>query len=262
MVAAVVKKKRAAGTLAGMVIVNLVIATSLALAPGRRAEAHPEVSPQLVNRYLSVMVLGDRLEYFITLLYGQLPAGEERKRLDSDGDRQIASDELDRAAAAWKGRAAELARLDLDGRPIDLAAARASVQLGAEQGVTSAPLVVEIYGATALASGTHQIRLEPGWDPPRAGETELSLDLSPDWTLMKSRSGHGPEGQARLFRFEGPRPSEVADRSATFTIGPAPARSSGSRLTLVAAAIAAAAGIALALELRRRQRRRPGSQLS
>jgi len=64
MVAAVVKKKTAALALALLALV----------AP--RAGAHPEVAAQLVNRYLSVIVLGDRLEYFVTLLYGPLPAAD------------------------------------------------------------------------------------------------------------------------------------------------------------------------------------------
>ena len=52
--------------------------------------AHPEVSPQLVNRYLAVIVLGDRLEYFVTLLYGPLPAVDVRKADGRRPRRQIA----------------------------------------------------------------------------------------------------------------------------------------------------------------------------
>jgi hypothetical protein len=249
MVDAVVKKKHLAGRLLA------TVACAFALVSPGPAAAHPEVTPQFVNRYLSVMVLGDDLQYFVTFLFGALPAVDERKRLDRDGDGQIAPAELDAATAAWKARAAELVRFSVDGQPLSLAAAKASVQLGAEQGVAGAPLVVEVYGTQPLAPGPHQLRVEPLWDPPRLGETELSLDLSPDWTLVSSSQGHGPAGASRLFRLEGPRPSASADRSATFSIAPAAAPRGNSRLMLVAAIVAGLSGIALALELRRRQRR-------
>jgi hypothetical protein len=242
MVAAVVKKKT-----------PWLLALAALIAPGPAA-AHPEVSPQLVNRYLSVMILGDRLEYFVTFLYGPLPAVGERKKMDLDGDGTIGPVELDQATAQWKARAAALARLSLDGQPLPLDGATASVQLGPDQSTGAAPVVVELYGSRPLPAGKHQVRLEPTWDPPRLGETELTLDLSPDWELVASRQGHGPEESRRRYRFEGPRPSVAADRSATFTLQPSsgPARKP---TVFIAAAIAALAGLALFLELRRRQRR-------
>jgi hypothetical protein len=246
MVAAVVKKKTA-----GLALALVVIAA----AP--RAGAHPEVAPQLVNRYLSVIVLGDRLEYFVTLLYGPLPAADERRSMDADGDRKISAAELERATAEWKRRAPELAKFGVDGKDLPLESATASVQLGAEEGVGPAPLVVELYGSRPLAAGTRQLTLEPGWEPARLGETELSLDLAPDWDLVESHQGGGPPGAERRFLFQGRRPSVSSDRTATFTIrtaGEAPPRKSA---PIVAAGVAALAGLALVFELRRRQRRPP-----
>jgi hypothetical protein len=220
----------------------------------RPASGHPEVSPLLVNRYLSLIVLGDRVEYFVTLLYGPLPAGEERRKMDADGDGKISPAEVARASDEWKGRAAELARFTVDGQGLSFDQATASVQLGADEGVGAAPLVVEIYGSRPLEAGTRQLRLEPGWEPPRLGETELSLDLAPDWELVSSRQGTGAPGSERRFLLEGPRTSAVADRSATFTI-----RSAGApraRIApFIAGGVAALAGVGLFLELRRRQRR-------
>jgi hypothetical protein len=244
MVAAVVKKK-APGLLLAL----------LALVAAPRAQAHPEVAPTLVNRYLSVIVLGDRLEYFVTLLYGPLPAADERKKMDTDHDGKISAAELDQATAAWKSRASELARGSVDGEPLPLATATASVQLGADEGVGAAPIVVEIYGSRPLAAGTRQVRLEPGWEPPRLGETELSLDLAPDWELVASRQGEGPPGTERRFLFDGKRRSVVSDRSATFTIRTAGPPRRRSTTPFIAAGVAALAGLALLLELRRRQRR-------
>jgi hypothetical protein len=242
MVAAVVKNNA-----------RWVLAVAALVAPSL-AVAHPEVSPQLVNRYLSVMVLGDRLEYFVTLLYGPLPATDERKRMDGDGDGRITQAELDGAMAGWKARASQLAQVSVDGQALDLAGAAASVQLGPDQTTGGAPVVVEIYGSRPLPAGRHQVRIEPGWDPPRVGETELTLDLSPDWELVASRQGHGAEEAVRRYRFEGPRPSVAADRSAVFTIQPGTAPESRPATLVIATIVAALAGVALFVVVRRRQR--------
>jgi hypothetical protein len=243
MVSAVVKKKAMAGA----------ALLALLLLPARGG-AHPEVSPQLVNRYLSVIVVGDRLEYFVTFLYGPLPAVNERKAMDADGDGAISAAELEQATARWKARAGELASATLDGQPLPFATASASLQLGPDQTVGPAPLVVEIYGSRPLAAGTRQVRLEPGWEPERLGETELSIDVSPDWELVSSHQGQGPEEKSRRYLYEGRRPSSVADRSATFVLRSAAAPTGRRPTAFIAAAIAALAGVGLALELRRRQR--------
>jgi len=174
--------------------------------------------------------------------------------MDTDRDGKIGPAELERATAAWKARAPELARFGVDGQSLPLESATASVQLGADEGVGPAPLVVEIYGARPLAGGTRELRVEPGWEPPRLGETELSLDLAPDWELVGSRQGQGPAGTERRFLFEGRRASVAADRSATFTIRATTAGARPARTPFIAGGVAALAGLALALELRRRRR--------
>jgi hypothetical protein len=258
MVAAVVKEKRRVSA-ASWRRWSALAATLLALIPAPAARAHPEISAPLVNRYLSVLVLGDRLEFFLTLLYGALPGAEERKRMDTDGDGKIGPGELEQARLGWKARARELAAVTVGDQPLDLAAANASVQLGANETVTAAPVVVEIYGSRPLSAGTHQVRLDPGWEPARLGETELGIELTPDWELVSSHQGHGRDEQLRRYRFDGRRPSVVADRSAIFIIRPA-TTASGSRqrtTNLVAAAVAVLAGVALAIAVRRRSRREP-----
>jgi hypothetical protein len=248
MVAAVVKKKRFLGAAA---IVALMAGPAL---------AHPEVSPLLVNRYLSIIVVGDRLEFFVTLLYGAAPGLELRKELDVDRDGTVTTTELDRAAQRWRTRARELVTIALDGKPMPLDEATANLQLGADQTVNAAPVVVEVYGTRTISPHRHELRLEPGWEPLRLGETELSLDLSADWELVASRQGSGAEGTVSRFLFEGPRPSVVADRSASFRLRPVAPPGQSRATTLVAAGIAALAGAGLFLEVRRRRRR--GSQVT
>jgi hypothetical protein len=243
MVAAVVKKK------------SFVAAAAIAGLLSGPAAAHPEVSPLLVNRYLSIIVIGDRLEYFVTFLYGAVPGLDLRKELDGDADRTITPAELAQAAQRWKARAPELLTLTVDGAALSVGDATANVQLGPDQTVNAAPVVVEIYGARPLPSKRHELRLEAGWEPPRLGETELTLDLSPDWELAASHDGSGPDGLERRFLFQGQRPSVVADRSATFRIRPLAPPGTAWTTTLVAAVLAGLAGAGLFFEVRRRQRR-------
>jgi hypothetical protein len=242
MVAAVVKKKR------------VWPAAALALALSATAQAHPEVSPQLVNRYLSLVAVGDRLELFTTLLYGPLPAVELRKELDADGDGKITPAELETAGARWKERAPALVTATLDGRPLALTETKAGVQLGGGSTVTAEAVVVEVYGWRTLDPGEHELRLDPGWEPPHLGETELSIDLSSDWTLASSRQSQGAVGSERRFLFEGRRPSVSADRSASFVIRPAKTPGPSRATFAIATALAALAGVGLAIELRRRRR--------
>jgi hypothetical protein len=245
MVPAVVKEKRPWAR-------ALLAALALAGAGGE-ARAHPEVSPQLVNRYLSLIVVGDRVEFFVTLLHGALPGAEARRALDRDGDGRISEAERLQGQADWQRRAPELATISIDGAPIPLTDASADLQLGPDISAGPAPLVVEVYGSRPLPPGTRVLRLEPGRDPPRLGETEMVLDLAvPGWQLVSSRQGDGPEQRLTRYKLDGPAPGE---RSATFTIrstAPPPRRSP---LPIVAAVLAALGALGLALELRRRRQR-------
>src|SRR5205085_8352125 len=117
-------------------------------------------------------------------------------------------------------------------------------------------VVVEIYGTRPLAAGTRTVRLEPRWDPPRLGETELSVDLSAGWQLVGSHQGSGPEGTLTRFLFDGPPASVAAGPSATFVLRALDAPPKRRTGTFLAGGVAALAGVALALELRRRQRGR------
>jgi hypothetical protein len=229
----------------------LAIAIAAAALPATAA-AHPEVSPQLVNRYLSLIVVGDRLEFFVTLLYGALPAAELRKAMDRDHDGRLGPAEQQQGKQEWQRRAAALAAVRLDGAPLPLGDAAVDLQLGPDTSAGPAPMVVEVYGSRPLPEGTHELRLEPGWDPPRLGETELVLDLAAGWDLVSSRRAAEPPEQLFRYRIEGPA---GADRSATFVIrstGPASHRGA---VTAVAAVIGTLAAVGLALEVVRRRRR-------
>jgi hypothetical protein len=243
----VVKQKRSTA-LAGL-------AAGILLAAPSAAHPHPEFSPQLVNRYLSVIAIGDRLEFFVSFLYGPLAAVDARKEMDGDGDRKISAAELTAANERWRRRAGELATFSVDGETLPLGEARAEVQIGADDGIGGGPVTVEIFGARPVAAGTRRVRLEPGWDPPRLGETELSIDLSAGWELVASEQGGRVAALSRV-KLEGPRKSSVEDRSVTFVIRAtaAPGHSRALPYFFGVAALLAAAGIARELWRRRAAR--------
>jgi hypothetical protein len=248
MVPAVVKQKLA-------LRIGLVAAVASGALLSRAAHAHPEVSPLLVNRYLSLIVVGDRVEFFVTLLYGALPGAETRKGLDRDGDGRISEAERKQGQDVWKARAGELARLAIDGTPVPLVGATADLQLGPDTSAGAAPLVVEVYGARPLPAGTRQLRLEPGWDPPKLGETELMVDLSSDWALVSSRQGSGPVERLSRYKHEGPRTSPSQDRSVTFVVASSAPPARQPHFVVVTAVLGTLAAVGLALEIARRRRK-------
>jgi hypothetical protein len=247
MVPAVVKQKRSRPA------ARWSLAAALITLLPRAAAAHPEVSPQLVNRYLSLIAVGDRLEFFVTFLYGALPGAEARKRLDGDGDGKISEAERQAGQAEWQRRAPALATLTVDGLPVPLDGATADLQLGPDTGVGPAPLVVEVYGSRPLADGERRLGLAAGWDPPRLGETELALDLSAGWDLVASRQGSGAEEHLTRYKLD----PAAKDRSVTFVIRPQGAPPHRRPLGPVAALVAVLAAVGLAAELARRRRPSP-----
>jgi hypothetical protein len=236
----VVKRKRA---------LWLVLAASFAAGPAR---AHPESTPQFVNRYVALIALDDRLEYIVSLLYGTLPAAELRKAMDADGDRKVSAGELAAAKNGWRKR--DVATIAVDGQPVRLDDAQIDVNLGGDDAVGGGPVVVEVYGSRPLAPGTHRIRLEPGWDPPRLGETELSIDPVNGWDLVASEQAGRAAGDVTRFKLQGPRKSVVEDRSATFVIKSTSVPSHTRALPIVLAIVALLAGAGIVLELRKRRR--------
>jgi hypothetical protein len=224
-----------------------------------QAHAHPEVAQELVNRYVAVIAVGDKLEFFVTLLYGPVPAVEARRGMDRDGDRKLSTADLDAAKSAWRTRADELATVTVDGEKVRLAEGRVEVQIGGDDGVNAAPVVVELYGTRPLPDGTHRIGLEPGWDPPRLGETELSIDPVAGWELVASERAGRAAGAVTRFKLEGPRKSVVEDRSAVFIIRSSAAPSHNRTLPVALAIVALLAAAGLVLELRRRRPSRAGA---
>jgi hypothetical protein len=240
-----------------------------ALAPGY-AHAHPEPTPTLVNRYVTLAPAEAKLGVQLTFLYGDVPAGELRRQLDRDGDGTIAAAELSTERRAWLDRQASatpLLRLLVDGRPTPLEVTL-KIDLGGKHGTGPQPLLVDLTASVPLDPGEHRLQVELGPDVPRMGETELMLDASNPWSL---RATLDAQSQALaqpqpLIRFPGPRAHPDDKRAGGFVIrsdGPLkpPGEGPGLGAPIALVALAVVMGVVLTLLVRRMDRRAqaPGS---
>jgi hypothetical protein len=239
------------------------LAIGLAAAP---AGAHIDLVPTLVNRYLTAILSPDAVTVSCAFLFGELPAAEQRRAMDANGDGKIDREELAAERARWRQRASELFSLSIDGTPV-LVDAVATVELGNSDETSGAPITVEVGGVVPLPRGEHRLRLEAGRDLPRLGETDLTLDPGPDWTVVASGQGEGaPSGVETRFTFSRPRVSSIEDRSVTFRIRPvagtARARTGSPATPLVALLLAVGLGAAAAAAWRHRRRSARRSEAS
>lgn len=246
MVAAVVKKRRSAGA--------ALTAAWLVLAPAA-ARAHLEFSPALVNRYLSVKVVGEDLFVFESLLFGALPAAHERKRIDSDGNGRLSDGEVKAAADRWLAEGNRLTSTRLDGQPLPYI--QADVVLAGGDAVGPDHLEIDLLATAKVSRQPHTLVLDPRREPPQSGETEVMADLAADWQLVQSQKANEPPTTAPKVTFPGPRVSTIENRAVRYVFAPQ-TREDGRPavpLALVLGSLLAIAGAALlVLELRRRRR--------
>jgi hypothetical protein len=216
------------------------------LAGGSRAAAHPEFSALGTNRYVTAAVFDGRVDVTDALLEGTLASGEERRRLDTDGDGRISDAEL-RTAEGRMGAEAPALTVEVDGRTVTAPFAVA-IDLGDEPRATTAPVAIERRASFAGAwpAGARRLRVVITREPPRLIDTELGVVVGPGLSLASGTD---------LVTFRGPRASSLEERAATFELTgpPPPPKPPRSPLPAVAAGLGALA-IATLL-LRRRQAR-------
>jgi hypothetical protein len=228
----------------------------------RPAAAHPEQSPTLVNRYLTVAPAGTRLGLHVELLFGTVPAAETRRAMDADHDGKISGPELAAVTRAWTERAAEIVQLAIDGRPtpVDLAA---RIDLDGDNTTSAKPLLIEYAGQLPLDPGEHRIDVNAGPDLPRMGETELVLDATNPWILRTTLDDHGrSRGPVKLINHPGPRALPGDGRGASFVIvssGPASGDGDGVPILPIAMVIFSI-GLGVVLVVLVRKMGRPGRQ--
>lgn len=211
-------------------------ALAAALSLGGKAWAHPETTPTLVNRYVTLAVHGQQAEVSVTLLYGEQPALSLRRRADGNGSGDLDQAEMRRLEEESGADSAAWLDLTLDDRALPFVGT-SKVDLGGDQKVASSPLVVEVHMRVSLTRAAHSFRLTPARQLLLLGETEVSCALGPGWSLRQAATGSPAE---RSHKAVGPLP---LGWSVVFDLGPglprARERSTGIVLVLLGAAGAA-----------------------
>jgi hypothetical protein len=223
---------------------TFVLVAALAVR-ARPAMAHPEFSALGVNRYVTAAVFDGRVDVTDALLEGTLASGDERRRLDADGDGQI-SDAERRAGEQRLATEGPALSVEVDGRAL-VAPMVVAVDLGDEPRANAAPVVIErrLSFPAGWPPGARRLRLVMLREPPRVLDTEIGVVLGPGFALASAGRD--------LVTFRGPRASTLEERVATFDIaGPPPAPARSRRVVPVVVALSA---LALALAARRRARR-------
>lgn len=231
----------ASGLAAGVAFLTLI-------AGAGRAEAHPEFSALGTNRYITAAIFDGRVEVTDALLEGTLVSGEERRRLDADGDGRISDAELRAGEERLRAEGAAVT-VEVDGRAL-AAPLVVAIDLGDEPRATAAPLVVErrLSLPAAWKAGARRLRLAIAREPPRLLDTELGVVLGPGLALAG--------GEDRVT-FRGPRASALEERAATFEIVGPPAARHGKPMVVTAAVFAAALVGVFLLRKRSHAKREP-----
>jgi hypothetical protein len=229
----------------GAPLAATLAAALLLLTLAAPAAAHPEFSALGTNRYVTLAIVDGRVDVTDTLLEGLLTGGDERRRLDADGDGRVSTAELEGAHArlAAEGPAVTVT---IDDRPLE-APVEVSLDLGDRPTVEAAPIAVERRQAFAgaFSPGAHRLRVTVTREPPKLLETELGVMLAPGDVLR---------GGGDRVTFRGPRASTLETRAATFVVERAPARPRP-RAPLFLVALGALAALVVAAAARRRRAR-------
>lgn len=99
---------------AACALATLATGTVLALLPAQAAQAHP-LGNFTVNQYDGLVVVPGKLSVDHVEDLAEIPASQQRNRIDTDRDDRLAPDELSAWARARCGAAAEGARLTVGG---------------------------------------------------------------------------------------------------------------------------------------------------
>jgi hypothetical protein len=231
-----------------LAIVALAVVTGLAIS-ARVAQAHPEFSALGTNRFVTGAVFDGRVDVTDALLEGALVSGEDRRKLDADGDGTI-SDAERRAGEARLAAEGPWLAVEIDGRAIP-APVTVAIDLGDDLRASAAPLVVErrLSLPGSWKAGARRLRLVVTREPQRLLDTEMDLVVGPGYALAR--------GEDRVT-FHGPRASTLEERAATFEIlgrSPAAPEARTKRRWLIGVAVGLASVGIWAATVRRRARR-------
>jgi len=174
---------RAAVVLAAVAAALALVAVAMLEAPAR-AQAHP-LGNFTINTYNRVEPSDAGIAVFHVLDMAEIPAFQERQRMDADGDGSVSEDE----AEAWASAAVEALRGDLrlrvDGRDTPLAAVAHALTFPPGQGGL----------LTLRLSVTYTAALPDGWREraPRVDFEDASYAGRIGWRETVVRAGDGAE---------------------------------------------------------------------
>jgi hypothetical protein len=232
--------KRHGARARGLVAVGALVA---AAAGARSAAAHPEISALGTNRYVTAAVFDGRVDVTDALLEGALASGEERARLDADGDGRLSEAEARAAEARWRAEGPAVV-VEVDGRRLD-APVEVAIELGDDPRVGAEATVIDRRQtfSGAWPEGARRLTIRIAREPARLLDTEIGVVLGPGLTLASATD---------RATFQGPRASALEDRAATFEIAGPPRRKLAPRIAFVGAALLAI--VIAAMTLRRARR--------
>jgi hypothetical protein len=161
-----------------------------------------------------------RLAY--TILYGDMPAQYERRRMDADHDGKISPDEARTFGTLLAQAIGQAATLEVDGARVPLAFEVADVGLGTDRGIGAAPFSVDLVQSVPIARGQpHRAWFDDHYPLPHPGDFDVVLEEAPGTRISESHRGReGNRFEGLKWTFSGPRISDLEDRSVGFTCVP------------------------------------------
>jgi hypothetical protein len=222
----------------------------LVLGVAAPAAAHVAASPDANNRYLKVTLLPASVRVAYSLIVGERPGRDERRRMDADGDGTLDAGERARYGAEVAARLAPA--VSLDGAP-----ARgwrvADVGLGEPTvagGSFAVDLVLELPYADPRAD-EHRLAIDDAAAVPLPGESELRIDESPGVRVLEAHLASSSAGIELVYAHTG-NATRPGERAVTVRFGVDRELRPARRWPLAALVAAAVAIGLLALSRRRR----------
>ena len=233
------RRKRLLSVVAALATgLSAVIAQSYAHGGGPTAFAHP-LGNFTVNRYARIEVSDGALQLRYVLDMAEIPALQERQRIDADGDGSVSADEERTYVSEAARRLRDGLRLTLNGDRVELATASTSLSFPAGQaGLETLRLVVD-----------YRRELPAGWEQPpqQVAFEDTNYGDRIGWREVVVRGGSGArisesdvgsEDQTNELRSypEGGLSSPLDVSAANFTFVPGDgAAASGPQTTAVSA---------------------------
>jgi hypothetical protein len=156
------------------------------------------------NRYLKLSVLGDRLRFAYTVLYGEVPGQALRKAIDANHDGAIDDRETQPFGDQLAQGVAAAVELTVDGVRQPIAWSQVVVGMGspsASAGAFSVDLIAAI--CLPMPRGKHTLLLRDAYAIDRPGETEVKLEDSPGVKIDRSHIGDADD-EAHDYNLVGP----------------------------------------------------------